>query len=228
MTKPRAAGTWRQGRRESARAAVLAAAWELVGEEGLAALTLRGLARRAGITTPTVYAYFESKNAIFDAMFRQAAEAFAACKQEPAGTDDPRELLAISVQRFIQFCTDDVPRYQLLFQRAIPGFAPSPDSYAPAVQALDETRTRLAGVGVSDPAHVDLFTALMTGLVDQQISNEPSGRRWIDLADEAVEMFLEHTGNHSKGDSRWERRSTKSQTASTASRRSSRRSDRAG
>ena len=34
---------------------------------------------------------------------------------------------------FVEFCTDDVPRYQLLFQHTIPGFAPSAASYAPAV-----------------------------------------------------------------------------------------------
>jgi AcrR family transcriptional regulator len=38
----------------------------LVHPYGLAGLSLRDLARRAGITTPTVYAYFDSKNAIFD------------------------------------------------------------------------------------------------------------------------------------------------------------------
>src|ERR1035438_8682924 len=60
---------WREGRRRSARDAIVRAAWTLVDEEGLAGLSLRDLARRAGITTPTVYAYFESKSAIYDAMF---------------------------------------------------------------------------------------------------------------------------------------------------------------
>jgi hypothetical protein len=32
----------------------------------------------------------------------------------------------------------------------------------------------------------------VTGLVDQQISNEPGGERWTRLHDEAIDMFLEH------------------------------------
>jgi hypothetical protein len=32
----------------------------------------------------------------------------------------------------------------------------------------------------------------MTGLVDQQISNDPGGDRWIRLIDDAVVMFLAH------------------------------------
>jgi hypothetical protein len=37
-----------------------------------------------------------------------------------------------------------------------------------------------------------MWTALTTGLVDQQISNDPGGTRWSDLVDEAVDMFLLH------------------------------------
>jgi len=46
-------------------------------------MSLRKLAGRAGVTTPTVYAYFESKNAILDAMFGEAAESFAQNNAEP-------------------------------------------------------------------------------------------------------------------------------------------------
>src|SRR5450756_2648690 len=80
---------WREGRRRSARDAIVRAAWSLVGEEGLAGLSLRDLARRAGITTPTVYAYFESKSAIYDAMFGQAATEFADRMAEPIDGDGP-------------------------------------------------------------------------------------------------------------------------------------------
>ena len=110
---------WREARRDSARQAIVDSAWTLVHDDGLAALSMRELARLAGITTPTVYAYFESKNAIFDAMFAQAAEEFAAVMTQPYGTDDPRAVLASGVRRFVGFCTADVSRYQLV-ERAFP------------------------------------------------------------------------------------------------------------
>jgi AcrR family transcriptional regulator len=183
---------WRESRRQSARAGILEAAWAAVREEGLAALSLRDLARRAGITTPTVYAYFDSKNSIYDAMFGQAAEDFALTMAEPYETEDPADVLRASLRRFIHFATADLARYQLLFQRTIPGFRPSPGSYAPAVRALDVLRERLAFMGITSDAHVDLWTALTTGLVDQQISNDPGGDRWARLVDDAVSMFLSH------------------------------------
>ena len=192
MLKNASSIDWREARRQSARATVLAAAWEMVHADGLAALSLRDLARQAGITTPTVYAYFDSKNAIFDAMFGEAAQSFAESKTELVDKGDPYENLMADAQNFIEFCVSDVARYQLLFQHSVPGFSPSPQSYAPAVRALELTREHLAGYGVRDPRHVDVWTALLTGLVDQQISNDPGGDRWTRLVDDVVHMFLTH------------------------------------
>lgn len=181
---------WRESRRRSARTAIVDAAWAAVRDEGLAALSLRDLARRAGITTPTVYAYFESKNAIYDAMFGQAAEDFAAHMARSYDAEDPCDLLVAGLYRFVEFCIGDLPRYQLLFQRTIPGFEPSAGSFAPAVRALAVAHGHLAKNGVTDPRHLDLWTALTTGLVDQQVSNDPGGDRWVRLIDDAIAMFL--------------------------------------
>jgi len=188
---------WREGRRRSARDAIVRAAWALVEQEGLAGLSLRDLARRAGISTPTVYAYFESKNAIYDAMFGQAATEFADRMAEPIEGDDPRSLLAGYVHRFVEFCTDNPARYQLLFQRTLPGFEPSPEAYGPAVQSLANTQELLALNRVTEARHLDLWTALITGLVDQQVSNDPGGDRWTGLIGESIDMFLTHCQRHS-------------------------------
>ena len=192
MSKTAEELTWREARRQNARADLLAAAWGMVQEGGIGALSLRKLARRAGITTPTVYAYFESKNAILDAMFGEAAESFERSNAQLLEDGTPHQQLTAHAHRFAAFCTSDVARYQLLFQHLIPGFNPSPESYAPAVRALDSVRQLLERAGVRDARHLDVWTALTTGLVDQQISNDPGGDRWIRLIDDAVAMFLAH------------------------------------
>lgn len=143
-----------------------------------------------GITTPTVYAYFDSKNDIYDAMSGRAADDFAAHMAAAYDTTDAREVLAASLRRFARFCTADLARYQLLFQRTIPGFEPSPQSYEPAVQALESSRELLAANGLTDGRHLDVWTALTTGLVSQQIANDPGGDRWTSLVDDFVGMFL--------------------------------------
>ena len=192
MSKSAAREDWREARRRSARAAIVDAAWSLVRDDGLSALSIRDLAARAGITTPTVYAYFDSKHAIYDAMFGEAATEFADTMTAPYEEDDPRQRLAAGFRRFVAFCTSDVPRYQLLFQRPIPGFEPSAESFEPAVRALDASRERLARNGITKPEHQDMYTAVTTGLVDQQIANDPGGTRWSRLVDDCVDMFLEY------------------------------------
>ena len=52
---------------------------------------------------------------------------------------------------FVEFCTEDPARYQLLFQRTIPGFEPSPESFAISVDGLETSASRLGAMGVTDP-----------------------------------------------------------------------------
>lgn len=187
-------GDRRSRRRAATRREILDAAWDLVRTDGLAALSLRDLARRVGLQAPSLYAYFPAKHAIYDAMF---AEGNAELLERIEGLDrdaEPREQLLAGAVAFAAFCTEDTARYQLLFQRTIPGFEPSPESYEPAVRVLELLRERLTAAGVTDPASVDVWTALMTGITDQQISNDPGGDRWTRLIPDAVDMYLHHHG----------------------------------
>ena len=83
-------------------------------------------------------------------------------------------------------------RYQLLFQPVIPGFHPSDESMRLAGQALAALDLEMAAIGIRRPQAKDLWTALVTGMVNQQIANDPKGDRWERLADEAVAMFIDY------------------------------------
>jgi AcrR family transcriptional regulator len=181
----------RAERRAATRAEILDAAWDLVRAEGLAGLSLRDLARQVGMQAPSLYSYFDSKHAIYDAMFAQGALEFVLREAEVADSGDALRDLKAGMHRFVGFCTEDPVRYQLLFQRTIPGFEPSPESYAISMQGLEALRARMARLDIADDA-LDLLTAIGTGLTDQQISNDPGGDRWIRRIDEAMEMFFAH------------------------------------
>lgn len=183
----------RSERHEATRAEILEAAWAQVRANGLAALSLRDLARSVGMQPPSLYSYFDSRNAIYDAMFAQGAQQFVDEQRASLPTpEDPLEALKAVVHFFVEFCAADLARYQLLFQRTIPGFEPSAESFRISQDNLAELGELLSRCGVSDPKMLDLFTALGTGLADQQLSNDPGGDRWIRLIDEAVEMFHDH------------------------------------
>ena len=93
---------------------------------------------------------------------------------------------------FVSFCVADPVRYQLLFQRTIPGFEPSAESFAISQNAMRLTRDWFAEHGLDRPEVVDLFTAVGSGIAAQQNSNEPGGDRWTRLVDDAALMFVRH------------------------------------
>ena len=155
-------------------------------------LSLGDVARHVGIRPPSLYWYFPSKNAIYDAMFAQANRQLLERIAAREWPEDLRELLRAVARFFVQFGTEDVARYQLMFQRSIPDFEPSPESYALALRVLEEMRERFAAAGLKDPAHLDLWTALVAGLAAQQTANQPGGDRWLRLTDEASEMYTDH------------------------------------
>jgi len=181
-------------RRKRTEDEIVAAAWDLVHEHGLGSLSMRDLGERVGMKAQSLYSYFASKNDIYDAMFREGQVAFAAAMtittDDLGGDESPQAELRMGCHHFFEYCTSDTARYQLMFQRVIPDFVPSPQTYELAVETLERARERMRAAGLDSDRDLDLWTAILTGLVDQQISNDPGGTRWERLIDDAVDMFF--------------------------------------
>lgn len=193
----------RAERREAVSAEILEAAWELARAEGLAGLSLRDVAGRIGMRPPSLYWYFPSKAAIYDAMFIQGNRQLLARLEAQKWPTEARAALKLGTRMFVEFGAEDVQRYQLLFQRTIPNFEPSAEAYAVALQVLDDMRARCTAVEVEGTATFDLWTALVSGLAAQQTANDPGGDRWLRLIDEAVDMFVDHImSKHKEGKGR--------------------------
>lgn len=189
----------RAARREETKAEILDAAWDLVREQGLAGLAMRDLGARVGMKAQSLYSYYESKLDIYDAMFHQGYRAFVARIEETAAdirAADPVDRARAIAHFFFEFCTSDPVRYQLLFQRTIPDFEPSEESFAVALVAYETTVDQLREIGITDADAIDLWTAMLTGLTDQQISNDPGGDRWKRLIDRAVDATLRDIAPH--------------------------------
>jgi AcrR family transcriptional regulator len=180
----------RTARREATKAEILDAAWSLVREKGLAALALRDLAARVGMRAPSLYQYFASKHAIYDAMFAQGAQAVLDSVTADDISPDTREAMHQVAHRMFDVATSDPARAQLLFQRTIPGFEPSPEAYTPAIELYQRTVALLEAHGLTDPDAMDLWTGVVSGLISQQLANDPGGNRWARLIDRTVDMYL--------------------------------------
>lgn len=190
MTRP----DRRAARHAATRAEIVAAAWRLARARGLAGWALRDVGEAVGMRTPSLYVYFDSKNALYDAMFADGNAELLRRGQAAVTDVEERglpvtEVLRTGARLFFDFCVEDPARYQLLFLRTLPGFEPSESSYALARAALGQMVAVLAAAGAGEPEKVDLWTALVGGLVAQQVSNDPGGDRWRRLIGPAVDMF---------------------------------------
>lgn len=189
--KDPAASPDRRSRRHLAkRARIIDNAWSLARRDGLAGISLRDLADSVDLRQPSLYAYFESKLDLYDAMFedgqRQLLDRCLA--REPLA--DPLDELVAVVEDLVRFSSEDIDRHQLLFQRTIPGFGPSASAMEPAQQFVDLMTERLHDAGVDGPGDVDLFSAIVSGLAHQQVANDPGGDRWVLLARRVVEVLV--------------------------------------
>lgn len=183
-------------RQEATRREILDAAWAIARETSIASLTLREIAERIGMQPPSLYTHFASKNAVFDAMYEGAwehyREIFATARSTmPAA---PRAALRMVAHTFFDFAVADLPRFQLMNQRTVADFTPSDQAYAPAVEVLAMLSALLTELGLPDQAERDLCVAIIGGLVDAQLANDPGGTRWESLLDRAVDMFADEAG----------------------------------
>ena len=88
-------------------AAIVASAWKLAREHGIAGVSLHALAREVGMRQPSLYEYFDSKHALYDAMFadgnRQLLQRLDALKLP----ENPRAALKKFLAEFVAFALED-------------------------------------------------------------------------------------------------------------------------
>jgi AcrR family transcriptional regulator len=145
-----------------------------------------------------LYVYIDSKLALYDAMYAQAYRELLAQVDGVPARGTPRQRLVRVSRVVVDFAVSDPPRQQLLFQRTIPGFEPSPASYALATEFVDRVRALLAATGANRPEQLDVFSALIAGLTSQQIANDPGGDRWTRHLEPVVACFLDHYGRRAR------------------------------
>ncbi len=194
----------RNRRRQATIDEILDVALELMGEQGVAALSLSEVARRVGMRPPSLYQYFDSKLAIYDALFGRGAQAvldaqLAAVAELPDA--DPLTVIRHGTTAFCRWCVDNPVYSQLLFWRPVPGFEPSPEAFAPSLRNMAELQRYLqlcvdAGqlqTAAASPEGLSLHSALITGLISQQLSNEPQATfehgRFMALLPTVLDMF---------------------------------------
>ncbi len=176
----------RARRRQETIAEILDIATEIMTEEGVNGLSLAEVARRLGVQPPSLYKYFPSLMAVYDALFRRGqAEHLAVMRQAMAGAEPGLAALTTGLEASGAWLLANRAIAQLLFWRPVPSFEPSPEALAPSIEMVALQRAALAdavaagqlGPGADSDEAIWLVSTLITGVLSQAIANEP-GLAW--------------------------------------------------
>jgi AcrR family transcriptional regulator len=183
---------------------------EVMTEYGVGGLSLGEVARRIGMRTPSLYVYFDSKHAVYDAVFARGwrevhetmAPSYARVDVEP---DLPAYFLA-DARKFVGWMLTHPVQAQLMCWRPVPGYEPSPEAYQPAVELLASSQLVFARLQARGLFRADLdvemllrtWTVLTSGVMTQQLANAPDQPfdegAFTSTLPELVSMFLKQYG----------------------------------
>ncbi len=177
-------------RRAATQRAILDAAWSVMAREGVAALSVREVARSVGLRQQSLTYYYPSKQALLDALFADGFADLRTVLDRVAVSPDPIEAVVDVAEAVVVYCAHHPARYHLMLQRTVPGFTPSDASHDVALGVLGTLVDRLGSTGVTDPADIALVRGLISGLAAEQIANDPGGRDYVGQVGRGVRALL--------------------------------------
>ena len=190
-------------RRQQTIEEALDAAVAIMEEAGVGGLSMSEIARRLGMRQPSLYKYFPSLHAVYDALFARGVAGTAGAIQA-AVAEGPRGVVTIRAagRALVRWAVENPALAQLLYWRPVPGFAPTAATFAPSVALMDQLRAAFAAAVRAGELHPTaafeeaprLFTIVLSGLISQQLANEPGAGYdtgvFTSLTDAALNMFF--------------------------------------
>jgi AcrR family transcriptional regulator len=175
--------------RHKTRATIVECAAQLLREHGASAVTTRAVAQAAGMQAPTIYRFFEDKDALLDAVAEHVFATYVAGKTLVQDSGDPIADLRAGWDTHIGFGLANAALFGLLTD-------PSREARSPAATAgLEVLRARVhrvAEIGrlrVPERRAVELIHAAGTGAVLTLLATPPQDRD-LDLADAMYEAVM--------------------------------------
>jgi|SRR5215218_1594968 len=172
----------RARRRQETIEEILAIAENVMAEEGVNGLSLSEVARRLGVKPPSIYKYFDSLMAIYDALFERGQRTHLAIMRTAMAPAEPGlDALAAGLEAACRWALTHPATAQLLFWRPVPSFEPTPRAMAPSVELVRLHRRALAdaaaggqlGPGADSDEAVWVTSVLVSGVLGQAMANEP-------------------------------------------------------
>ena len=159
---------------------ILAGTLALVAQQGLAGLSMEAVARAAGVAIGTVYIYFESKEALLNALYLETKRAFSREVLGEVGVSGPVrptfERMCVAYMKYVS-----AHRAEMLFMQQFRNspfvleqtLAASEDAAAPLVALLERGKAEGLLKDVPTPLMLAFLQATLAELT-AYVGNEPT------------------------------------------------------
>jgi len=161
---------------ERRRPLVLDAAFHLFLERGYEGTSMEAIAAAAGVTKPVVYACFDSKEELFEALLRREEErvldTIQASLPADANVDDPEPLLIDGLTAFLRAVAESPDAYRIIFlgEGATTALAQriqrARGAQVEAVAALSRAWLKRRDTSIDIDASARLFATVVVGLAE--------------------------------------------------------------
>ncbi len=177
----------RARRRQETIAEILDLAEAVMSEEGVNGLTLAEVARRLGVQPPSLYKYFPSITAVYDALFERGMVATLEVMRR-AEIDAPPGLLALAatLEANGRYLLDHPALAQLMYWRPVPSFDASDAAMAASHEMVEMQRRmlrdaveagQLGAAAVDSDQAIFVVASVICGVTTMAMANEP-GTPW--------------------------------------------------
>jgi AcrR family transcriptional regulator len=172
----------RARRRQETIAEILDIAEAVMLEDGVNGLSVSEIARRLGVQPPSIYKYFPSLLAVYDALFQRGQHAHLEVMRAAMADAAPGlDALTQGLEASGRWALANRAIAELLFWRPVPSFEPSAEAMAPSVQMVgmqrqafgDAVRAHELGRAADSDEAVYLVSTFITGVLSQTFANEP-------------------------------------------------------
>lgn len=136
----------KRGQGTGLRREILEAAAALLTETSSGqAVTLRGIARRAGIAAPSIYPHFADRDAILDTVVSESFGDLADAMRAASDPDAPAaERVRALCRAYLGFAAHSPGRYRMLFERSGPNISADARTYPQGLAAFELLSSALA------------------------------------------------------------------------------------
>ena len=182
------------------RSKILTAASELFLTGGSAALSVRAISKRAGLSTIGIYSHFNGKQGILDTLYIEGFDLVYQAMSVDHVSDDAREKMRRATIGYMQVAENNGAHYKLIFGASDPNYKPSDEAVESSKRAFKKL-IELVSLFLNEDASFKEkqvnaleFWAIVHGyasLRSHTVAESMDINNWNQLALDAVEKHLE-------------------------------------